>query len=158
MDIALTNRHIALAAGLLAVVVALAFGVGYKVGVRSVAVPDAAQEVLASATPRPTPIATPVAPSKLPKTYSEVAVLYRGRRLAVSDECGIEPTEMTQSNGIGVMLDNRSREPRTVTIGTASYTLAGYGWRIITLWSKAPPVILPVGCEGNDVGAILLQK
>jgi hypothetical protein len=151
-----TTRQGYIAIGAVACVVVLAFGVGFRFGVRSVSVPEPV--VLASQTPLPTPVATPVAPTKLPKSYSDVAAVYEGRRIAIGDDCSIAPQDMTYSSGASVMLDNRSREPRTITIGSSTYTLAGFGWRIITLWSKTPPVILPVGCGGSDVGVILLKE
>jgi len=94
----------------------------------------------------------------LPKSYTELAKEYEGRRIQFDDRCQMIPLSPTYKNGTSVMLDNRSTSTKSVTIGSVKYDLSAYGYRVITLSSSSLPKELAVSCgSAVNVGKILLQ-
>jgi hypothetical protein len=65
---------------------------------------------------------------------------------------------MSVKNGTSVMLDNRSGDARTFAVGGVFYSIAGYGWKIVTPTSKDLPATLYLDCgSARNVGTLLLQ-
>ena len=94
----------------------------------------------------------------LPKSYTELAKEYEGRRIQFDDRCQMIPLSPTYKNGTSVMLDNRSTSTKSVTIGSVKYDLSAYGYRVITLSSSSLPKELAISCgSSGNVGRILLQ-
>jgi hypothetical protein len=92
------------------------------------------------------------------KSYTELVKEYVGRIIQFDDRCQINPKDPKFKNGTSIMLDNRSAIARTVTVGTAKYDLAGYGYKLITLSSPSLPKELNITCgSSGNVGKILLQ-
>lgn len=126
------------------------------------------EEAMEMASPSPTPTPTPVPRVQTPprtgtaqqtKVYSELVKEYNGRRIQFDVNCQAVPTETTFKNGTSVMFDNRSGDARTFKVGATSFTLAGYGYRIMTLTSGTLPVTFSLSCgSAINVGKILLQK
>lgn len=115
----------------------------------------------------PTP--TPAAPAKTPsggkasptapvKSYTELVKEYEGKRIQFNQYCQAIPNSVTYKNGTSIMLDNRSGDARDIKVGNSVYSLAGYGYRIVTLSGTLLPkeVLLSCGSAVN-VGKILLQ-
>lgn len=92
--------------------------------------------------------------------YSAAVKQYEGRRVQFDMYCQAIPTSLSFKNGTSIMLDNRSGDARTVTIGGTAYYLSGYGWKVITLWKSSSqlPATLSINCGGAvNVSSILLQ-
>src|SRR3989344_5551910 len=71
----------------------------------------------------------------------------------------LAPRKPTFKNGTRVMLDSRVNTPRTITIGSKSYPMLSYGFRLETLSSSTLPQTLVVDCGNRqNVGTILLQR
>ena len=66
-------------------------------------------------------------------SYAEALVKYSNYRFQFNSSCQSIPTSQSVKVGIDVMLDNRSSKPVTITIGSNSYNLAAYGFKIATL-------------------------
>jgi hypothetical protein len=92
----------------------------------------------------------------MPKSYTDAIARYEGARFQFDQYCQTKPTLSSFKNGATVMLDNRSGDARAITIGTAKYNLAGYGWRIVTLSSKTLPTTISVNC-GSAVNVAKIQ-
>ncbi|MEK7506554.1 MAG: hypothetical protein AAB566_00670 [Patescibacteria group bacterium] len=100
------------------------------------------------ATPGPTPS----------QPYSQLVKEYEGRRIQFDDRCQAIPKDPTYKNGTAIMLDNRSAQVRVVTVGGVQYSLAGYGYRLLSLSSPSLPKELSISCGlVLNVGRILLQ-
>lgn len=90
--------------------------------------------------------------------YSDLVKQYEGKRIQFDDRCQAIPLMPTYKNGTSIMLDNRSSSPRVIKIGSVSYSLVGYGYRVVTLNSPSLPQELSVSCgSSNNVSKILLQ-
>src|SRR3989344_1960704 len=132
-----------------------------------------------STSPTTTPLATestspsisvsraPAAPTPKPagtgssKTYSQLVDEYAGRHIQFDMYCQAKPSNVTYKNGVSLLFDNRSGDPRTITIGGVQYSFPGYGYRIITLSRPASqlPATLSLACGASvNVGSVLLQK
>ncbi len=97
----------------------------------------------------------------LPKSYLDAVAYYdaRGARFQFDAYCQAIPKQATFKNGTRVMLDNRSGDARNIKVGSDTYYLAGYGWRIIALYSSTLPKTLSMNCgSAVNVGTILLQR
>ena len=91
--------------------------------------------------------------------YTNLVKEYEGRRIQFDINCQAIPNYVTYKNGIKIMLDNRSGDARIITVGGTQYSLAGYGYRLVTLSSTSlpKPILLSCGSAVN-VGQILLQN
>jgi len=112
-----------------------------------------------SATPSPTPKpATPKSSVPGVANYTQLVNEYVGRRLQFNDKCQMTPVSPTFKNGTKIMLDNRSKDPKTVTINDVKYSLVGYGYQLVTLTSKTLPQTLNINCDSLvNAGKVLLQ-
>ena len=119
-----------------------------------------------SSTATPTPSSIAKAPAKSGvksspaplKPYGDLVKEYEGRRIQFDQRCQAVPNGVTYKNGTNIMLDNRSNSPVTVKIGNASYSLPGYGYQIVNLFSPSLPNEITVSCgSAGNVGKILLQ-
>lgn len=103
-------------------------------------------------------VATAPQPAKL--SYTQAVKLYKDRRIQFDNQCQVNPDAIvTYKNGTDIMIDNRSKTPRTIKIGPKSYTLSGYGFKIITVSSSKLPDRLLVDCGiSQNVATIIVQK
>ncbi len=110
--------------------------------------------------PKPKVQATPKSgTAQQTKLYSELVEEYVGRHIQFDINCQAIPVETTYKSGTSVLFDNRSGDARTIKIGGIAYTLAGYGYQIVTLASKALPSTLSLNCgSAVNVGKVLLQN
>lgn len=114
----------------------------------------------------PTPTSTPKA-SATPKTtttgagtlsYAQALVQYAGKRIQFDQYCQANPSQMSVSNKTKIMLDNRSGDARNISVGGVNYSLAGYGFKIITASSTTLPKTLNINCgAGVNVGRIIVN-
>lgn len=104
------------------------------------------------------PTTTGVAPVTI--SYENALVKYKDSRiqLAPGNTCAASPNSVTYKNGTTIMIDNRAAQARTLKIGT-TYSIKGYGFKIIKLSSATVPAKWLVDCDGQqNVATILLQK
>ena len=86
--------------------------------------------------------------------YSDALVKYAGRIIELDDSCQVPRQD-------GIMIDNRSASPRTVTVGTQSFTMQPYTFKIIVLPDVATGTIksIFVGCDDSqNVATIIVQE
>ncbi|MEX2090663.1 MAG: hypothetical protein WD989_00835 [Candidatus Paceibacterota bacterium] len=148
---------------LLLLVVALVAALGYWLMVKGDKLSDLGSSATPSVSVGPTKApakvgatASPVAGST--KSYTELVKEYDGRRIQFNQDCAAIPNYITYKNGTSIMIDNRSGDARIVKVGSNSYSLQGYGYRIITLSSNSLPQELFLDCgSAVNVGKILLQ-
>lgn len=118
--------------------------------------PSASVSVSASPTPRHT--VTPAPTAGIPVSYNEALVQYVNRRIQFDQYCQAIPSSTVFKNNTTIMLDNRSGDARTVAVGGTQYYLTGYGWRIVTLYSRTLPKTDYLDCgSARNVGTILIQ-
>jgi hypothetical protein len=92
-------------------------------------------------------------------SYTQALVQYKDHRIQFDKTCSAFPNTVTYKDNTGLMLDNRSPNPVTVKVGT-TYTIKGYGFRIITLQDvqlTAKVVLVDCGAKQN-VATILIQE
>lgn len=103
----------------------------------------------------------PVASQPVTMSYTNALALYKdNKRIQLSGDtfCQVTPNNVMYKNGTSIMLDNRSAKARTVKIGS-TYTIEGYGFRIVKLSSATLPATLLMDCGAQqNVAKILLQK
>lgn len=93
------------------------------------------------------------------QTYTNLVKEYEGKRIQFDIGCQANPGQATFKTGTKVMFDNRSGDPRIITIGGVQYSFAGYGYKILTLSSPSLPKTILLSCGAAvNVGQILLQK
>lgn len=97
---------------------------------------------------------TTSAQSKL--SYTQALELYKNNILQFNDLCQIATQDRSFRLGNEVMVDNRSRYPRTISIGSASVVVGPYDYGFIILRERGMSV--PVRCEEREnVGALFIQ-
>ena len=106
----------------------------------------------------PPPASKPVSLS-----YQNALELYQdNKRIQISgaDFCQVSPNNVMYKNGTSIMLDNRSAITRTIKIGVGeTYTIEGYGFRIVKLSSATLPATLLMDCgTQQNIAKILLQR
>lgn len=95
-------------------------------------------------------------------SYQNALDLYKeGKRLQITGSdtfCQVTPNNVMYKNGTSIMIDNRSPLSHTIKVGT-TYTIEGYGFRIIKLSSTSLPATLVMDCDKQqNIAKILLQK
>lgn len=113
--------------------------------------------------PSPTPTATPVSKPRVSTpaptlTYEDALRQYSGTRIQFDNSCQAIPSSFTVTNGTKVMFDNRSSQPKNITVDGKSYSFKAFGFRIINLSSPTLPKTISINCDNRpNVGQILLQ-
>lgn len=104
----------------------------------------------------------PVASQPVTMSYTNALALYKDNlRIQVSgaDFCQVTPNNVMYKNGTSIMIDNRSSITRNIKIGNTSYSIPGYGFKIVKLSSATLPITLLMDCgTQQNVAKILLQK
>lgn len=103
----------------------------------------------------------PLANQPVSMSYQKALETYKdNKRIQLSGDavCQASPNNVMYKNGTTIMIDNRSSKTRTIKlIGT--YSIEGYGFKIVTLSSKTLPVTFLMDCnQQQNVAKILLQK
>ncbi len=105
-----------------------------------------------SVTPTPIPVAT----SAL--SYSQLVAQYGNNRIQFDANCQAQPGNVVFKNGTKILLDNRSNQPRSISVNNINYNLGAYGYQVILLSSSTLPQTIKLGCNGLvNVGTIQLQ-
>ena len=104
-----------------------------------------------------------ITPAPAPsKSYTELVVEYAERRIQFSDSsygsCLATPSIPVFKNGTSILLDNRTSSAKVIAIGGNKYSLAAYGYQVVTLSGSNLPKELLISCgSSTNVGKILLQ-
>ena len=105
--------------------------------------------------------AAPIVGQPVSLSYQKALELYKdNKRIQISgaDFCQVSPNNVVYKNGTSIMIDNRSSKTRTIKIGT-TYTIPGYGFRIVKLSSGTLPATILMDCDQQqNVAKILLQR
>ncbi len=119
------------------------------------------QITLATSTPasKPVQIRKPK-PKSATLSYGDAVVKYGFNRIQFAPGClQASPNQMATANPVTLMLDNRSNEAQTITIGSHSYTVAPYNYVIATINETTLPVTLYISCnQQKNVAEIILQR
>ncbi len=103
----------------------------------------------------------PVASQPVSMSYQKALEIYKdNKRIQISgaDFCQASPNNVMYKNGTSIMIDNRSSQTRTIKID-GTYTIEGYGFRIIKLSSGTLPATFLMDCnKQQNIAKILLQK
>ncbi len=68
------------------------------------------------------------------RSYTEMIVAYKDRTIQFNSQCQVPPlTQRGFKVGTDVLLDNRGSQPAKIVFGGVSYTLPGYGWKVVSL-------------------------
>ncbi len=92
-------------------------------------------------------------------SYKNALIKYADRRIQLNPTCQATPTNVTYKDNIGIMIDNRSPQTRTVKVGT-TFTIKPWGFKIVVL----PDVYLKsktlmVNCDKlKNIATILVQE
>ncbi len=92
-------------------------------------------------------------------SYANALVKYKDRRIQFDKTCQAFPNTITYNDNLGIMLDNRSPDTRTIKVGTV-YTIKGYGFKIIKLADVSLNVdkTFLVDCDARqNVATVLVQ-
>lgn len=104
----------------------------------------------------------PLASQPVSLSYQSALELYKDNKriqLSGADFCQVSPNNVMYKNGTSIMIDNRSAQIRTIKIGGTSYSIEGYGFKIVKLSSATLPATLLMDCnQQQNVAKILLQK
>lgn len=93
-------------------------------------------------------------------SYDDAVQQYMNSRIQFDQYCQGKPSSMVLKSGGKIMLDNRSGDARTIKVDGKAYSLAGYGYQIITLSkpSSALPYSIKIDCgTAVNVAQVLLQ-
>ena len=103
----------------------------------------------------------PVASQPVTMSYTNALALYKdNKRIQLSGDtfCQVTPNNVMYKNGTSIMIDNRSAKTRTVKVG-ATYSIPGYGFKIVKLSSGTLPATLFMDCDTQqNVAKVLLQR
>lgn len=104
----------------------------------------------------------PVASQPVTMSYQKALETYKGSlrlQLSGADFCQVSPNNVMYKNGTSIMIDNRSSITRNIKIGSTSYSIPGYGFKIVRLSSATLPATLLMDCgTQQNIAKILLQK
>jgi len=66
-------------------------------------------------------------------SYSQALTKYANTRIQINASCQMTPLKAVYKVGTSVMLDNRSDTSKSILFNGTRYTIAGYGFKIVTL-------------------------
>jgi hypothetical protein len=91
--------------------------------------------------------------------YADALVKYADRRIQLNKACNAQPTNVTYKDNTGIMIDNRSPQARTITVGT-TFTIKPWGFKIVVLpdvYLAAKTIFVDCG-QLKNVATILVQE
>ncbi len=93
-------------------------------------------------------------------SYSDALKIYKDKRIQFGSNCVPVPYYVVFKVGTKIMLDNRYNQTRPVYLDDYKYTLAPYGFKIVTLTTTAKlPHTMRVDCgTGKNNGSIFLEQ
>jgi hypothetical protein len=93
-------------------------------------------------------------------SYGDAVVKYGFNRIQFAPGClQASPNQISTANPVTLMLDNRSDQAQTITIGSHSYMVAPYNYVIATINETTLPVTLFISCnQQKNVAQIILQR
>lgn len=99
-------------------------------------------------------------PKSITISYGDAVVKYGFNRIQFAPGClQASPNQIATANPVTLMLDNRSDQPQTITIGSHSYMVAPYNYVIATINETTLPINLYISCnQQKNVAQIILQK
>jgi len=122
------------------------------------ATPSGSPGASASPAPRSSPGASVTPTSTAPGTYGDAVAAYANRRIQFDQYCQAVPNSFAIKKGLAIMLDNRSGDARTFAVDGASFTIPGYGWKILIPQVTSVPKTLYIDCgSARNVGTIIVQ-
>lgn len=102
------------------------------------------------------PVASNIAGSSL--THSQAVIIFAKERVQFGENCDVTPRSISIKSGATLMFDNRSRDAIEFKLDDVSYTLLGYGFRLLQLKSTKLPHTVEVDCgNGQGAGEIILK-
>ena len=66
-------------------------------------------------------------------SYAQALTKYANTRIQINASCQMTPLKVVYKVGTSVMLDNRSDSSKSVLFNGTRYSIAGYGFKIVTL-------------------------
>jgi len=158
----MNNKYVWLVVAILVVVVGYVWmGGDQATGPDSSGSPSPSGSAGSTASPSAGRTKTPTGTPQDNVSYTNLLKQYQaaGTLVQFDANCQMSPNKPTFKNGTRVMLDSRVNTPRTITIGSKSYPMLSYGFRLETLSSSTLPQTLVVDCGNRqNVGTILLQR
>lgn len=104
----------------------------------------------------------PIASQPVTMSYQKALETYKDNlrlQLSGADFCQVSPNNVMYKNGTSIMIDNRSANTRNIKIGSTSYSIEGYGFKIVKLSSTTLPATLLMDCgTQQNIAKILLQR
>lgn len=92
-------------------------------------------------------------------SYGDAIAQYEGRRIQFSNDCQAVPSNMTVKKGTKIMFDNRADKTRKIVVDGKTFSIANYGFKIISVSSTKPiPYTVLINCDTSiNVAQIILQ-
>ena len=109
-------------------------------------------------TPKPVVVTKPpvVTPPADTRTYAELLAMYAQKTVQFGASCQVRPNNQSFKEGTSVLLDNRNNMPLSIKLGSTSYSLGAYGYKVITLSTVGK---FMVSCNDTpNVATITVQK
>jgi hypothetical protein len=66
-------------------------------------------------------------------TYANLMIKYKGRMIQFNKECAVITNKQGFKQGTDILLDNRDNTPVKIVIGSRTFNLPGYGYKVIDL-------------------------
>jgi hypothetical protein len=66
-------------------------------------------------------------------TYANLMLKYKGRMVQFNTECAVVTNKVGFKQGTDILLDNRDNTPVKIVIGSRTFNLPGYGYKVIDL-------------------------
>lgn len=102
---------------------------------------------------------TPITPPTPRLSYDDALMVYKNARIQFGETCKATPVTSTYKNGVTVMIDNRSKEGKTFTIGSVSYFVPAYDYTLVLLNYTDLPQTLYIDCGSEqNTATILVQE
>ncbi len=160
VDLIKNNKNLKIALGLIILVVIAGFlvsGLSKKKAAPTEANPveEQPQEVVKTPGKKPLPSGT-TSPVDT-RTYTQLLEAYKDRLVQFNSDCHVSKiARQVFKVGSEILLDNRSSEPATISVGATNYTLSAYGYRVISL-SKVGTFTLDCNA-GRNVATLTVQE
>ncbi len=102
-----------------------------------------------SYSPTPSQVKSLKAPQKTKTSdYTTLIQQYSDRKIQFDASCHGIPGQLVLKKGQQIFLDNRSSDTKTIKLGSQSYVLPGYNYRVVIVSTSNPlPYSLGIDCR-----------
>lgn len=91
-------------------------------------------------------------------SYDDALFIYKNSRVQFGENCSATPFYSVQKRGTTIMIDNRSKDAKTFTVGSVPHFVPAYDYTLVTLAYSNLPQAVYIDCGSQQNAATILVQ